>query len=78
MHPDAAATTGDTTVTIQANRMRTDDLGNFVANATTTIQATLSADGIEPASAGGGHTLFRCGPAHYEGKGITPRGTCRD
>ena len=25
--------------------MRTDDLGNFVANATTTIQATLSADG---------------------------------
>jgi hypothetical protein len=43
MRPDAAVTTD--TVTIQANRMRTDDLGNFVANATTTIQATLSADG---------------------------------
>jgi hypothetical protein len=45
MRPDAAVTTGDATVTIQANRMRTDDLGNFVANATTTIQAALSADG---------------------------------
>jgi hypothetical protein len=43
VRPDAAVS-GDT-VTIQANRMRADDLGNFVANATTTIQATLSADG---------------------------------
>ena len=32
-------------VTIRANRMRTDDAGNFVANAYTTIQATLSSDG---------------------------------
>jgi hypothetical protein len=45
MRPDSAVTTQGATVTIQANRMRTDDLGNFVANATTTIQATLSADG---------------------------------
>ena len=45
MRRDAAVTNGDNTVTIQANRMRTDDLGNFVANATTTIQATLSVDG---------------------------------
>ena len=33
-------------VTITANRMRTDDLGNYVANAATEIQATLSADGL--------------------------------
>lgn len=32
-------------VTIQANRLRTDDAGNYVANATTTIQAALSPDG---------------------------------
>jgi hypothetical protein len=32
-------------VTVRANRMRTDDAGNFVANATTNIQATLSPDG---------------------------------
>lgn len=32
-------------VTVRANRMRTDDAGNFVANAATTIQATLSVDG---------------------------------
>jgi len=32
-------------IVIRANRLRHDDAGNFVANATTTINATLSADG---------------------------------
>jgi len=32
-------------VTIDATRLRIDDAGNYVANAVTTIQATLSSDG---------------------------------
>jgi hypothetical protein len=32
-------------VSITANRMRTDDMGNYVANAATEIQATLASDG---------------------------------
>jgi hypothetical protein len=35
----------NTSVTIRASRLRTDDANNFVGNSTTTIQATLSADG---------------------------------
>jgi hypothetical protein len=45
MRSNESARIQDATVTIQATRMRTDDMGNFVANATTTIQATLSPDG---------------------------------
>jgi hypothetical protein len=41
MRPDSAMTTGDTAMTIQTNRMRNDDLGNFVANATTTQRLRL-------------------------------------
>jgi len=37
--------TAGTSVTIQASRLRVDDAGNFVGNSTTTITATLSADG---------------------------------
>jgi hypothetical protein len=32
-------------IVVRANRLRHDDAGNFVANATTTINATLSSDG---------------------------------